>query len=91
MDALVPENLLSKKTAFIILLVEHFPHIVPQNCCNDIDREWRELPNVLAMSDITNEIVVDFQIIWKYVRNIQNSFGEMRFRNIIGFVNVEAV
>jgi hypothetical protein len=57
MSAIIPENVMRKKTQSLSLLALQFPNVISENQLNDLDREWRLLPNIDLGIDNDNYLI----------------------------------
>jgi hypothetical protein len=69
------------------LLALQFPNVISENQLNDLDREWRLLPNIDLGIDNDNYLIADFENFWNNVASLKNDLDEPMFPLILKLVN----
>jgi hypothetical protein len=87
MSAIIPENVMRKKTQSLSLLALQFPNVISENQLNDLDREWRLLPNIDLGIDNDNYLIADFENFWNNVASSKNYLDEPMSPLILKLVN----
>jgi hypothetical protein len=87
MSALIPKNVVNKKIPSIIPLALQFPNVISKNELNDIDREWRLIPNCDININIDSKNSISFTKFWDQVTRMENNLEQPMFPLVIKLVN----
>lgn len=93
MGAIDPESVMNSNVSSIIPLALEFKHVINENEFNNLDKEWRILPNIhlerqkLLKSTLATNTKVDFNDFWQIVSHQENGMEQPMFPLIIKLVD----
>lgn len=87
MSALIPKNVLNKKTPSIVPLALQFPSVISEYELNNIDREWRLIPNCDININVDTKNSISFTEFWDQIAHMENNLEQPMFPLITKLVN----